>query len=450
MKAVKLFIGLALAFVAVSASAQDLSAPQYAKWGETIEQREKNILASQYLKSEVQNRDFNKAAMYLQQLIKECPNATQNTYILGTTIYKNKINSARSLEERKVYVDSLFLMYDLRLEHFGSHPKYGKAYILDRKAREYMTYNDSDREGIRKIFEEAIAAQIEVNGTVDPTIVATYFANLCEDYKNDVPGVDAMTIMTVYGDYAKYFENLDESQAQLKTQFDTNFGMSGAASCDNLQKIFEPKLAANPNDEALLSQAFQLLFKANCESDFALSVAEKYYAIKPQSSIAMLLAQIFQSKQEYAKASKYLREALASETDSAERGKLLVRIGILEFSTKNYGAAIKSFNDSLGSGNDGLALYFLAQCYVAGSAGCGSSIPGRSVYWYAYDVVSRAIPLLEATDAKIAAEARSFAGRCRAAFPSAEECFFAELGQGSRYTVACGLAKGKSTTVRYR
>ena len=58
MKAVKLFIGLAFALVAGSASAQDFSDPQYAKWGETPEQRKENILASTFLKEELANRNF--------------------------------------------------------------------------------------------------------------------------------------------------------------------------------------------------------------------------------------------------------------------------------------------------------------------------------------------------------------------------------------------------------
>ena len=451
MKATKLFIGLAFALIAGKAMAQDLSAPQYAKWGETVEQREENIKASQFLKEEMENRNYNMAAHYLQQLLANCPAASENTFARGINLYKNKINRATSLKERNVYVDSLFLLYDLRVEHFGSHPKRGKAYILDMKAREYLTYREGDREGVRKHFEDAIAAQVEYTGTADPTMVATYFKNLCDDYKNDI--VDAMTIVNAYEANAKYFANLDESQAELKVQFDACFGASGAASCENLQKIFEPKIAATPNDEALLGNVFALLFKANCDSDFALSVAEKYYAIKPQSSIAMLLAQIFQNKKEFDKANHYLREALATETDLVERQKLLVRIGILEMSMNKYGDAVKVFNESLNTGageSDGLAYYFLAQCYVAGSGGCGSNLAKRSVYWYAYDLVQKAIPMLEKTDASLAAQARSLAGSYRSAFPSGEECFFAELNNGQGYTIPCGLAKGKSTTVRYR
>ncbi len=451
MKAVKLFIGMAFALVAGSASAQDFSDPQYAKWGDTPEQRKENILASTFLKEELANRNFNQAAKYLQQLLAQCPAASENTFVRGVTLYKNKINRARSLEEKNVYVDSLLLLYDLRLEHFGSHPKRGKAYILDRKAREHLTYRESDREGIRKDFEAAIAAQVEANGTVDPALVAIYFKNLCDDYSNDI--VDAMTIVNAYDENSKYFANIDESQIEFKNQFETSFGVSGAASCENLQRIFEPKVDAAPSDEALLAHVFQLMAKANCESDFFIKVAELYYGVKPQSNVAMLLAQIFQNKKEFGKANNYLREALANEANADEREKLLVRIGILEMTAHNYVAAIKAFNESIAideTDDDGLALYFLAQCYVAGAKDCGPELAKHSVYWYAYDLVQKSLPLLEQTDAAVATNAKSLAASYRSVFPTAEECFFAELKEGADYTIDCGLAKGKSTKVRYR
>ena len=294
MKAVKLFIGLAFAFVVSGASAQDFSDPQYAKWGETPEQRKENILASTFLKEELANRNYPQATKYLQQLLASCPAASENTFVRGVTLYKNKINRAKSLAEKNVYVDSLLLLYDLRLQHFANHPKRGKAYILDRKAREHLTYREGDREGIRADFETALAAQVEVNGAASPELVAIYFKNLCDDYKNDI--VDAMTIVNVYDKYSSLFASVDESQAEFKSQFETCFSTSGAASCENLQKIFEPRIAATPGDEALLANVYGLLAKANCESDFVLTVAEAYYGVKPQSSVAMMLAQVFQGK----------------------------------------------------------------------------------------------------------------------------------------------------------
>ena len=58
--------------------------------------------------------------------------------------------------------------------------------------------------------------------------------------------------------------------------------------------------------------------------------------------------------------------------------------------------------------------------------------------------------LLEMTDASVAAQARNLADSYRSVFPTAEECFFAELKEGVAYTITCGLAKGLKTTVRYR
>ena len=454
MKITKFFIGLAFALVVGSASAQDFSDPQYAKWGETPEQRKENLLASTFLKEELANRNFNQAAKCLQQLLERCPAASENTYANGIKLYKQKINRARTLAEKNGYVDSLLLLYDIRLEYFGAHPKRGKAYILDRKAREHLTYKESDREGIRNSFEVAIAAQVEVNGAADPELVAIYFKNLCDDYSNDI--VDAMTIVNEYEANSKHFENIDESKAEFKNQFETCFGVSGAASCENLQKIFEPKIAADSANEALLAHVFQLMAKANCESDFFISVAEMYYGVSQQSSIAMLLAQIFQGKKEFTKANQYLREALAKESVADEREKLLVRIGMLEMAANNFVEAIKAFNESISvdeTDDDGLALYFLAQCYVSGVKDCSTELAKHSVYWVAYDFVQKAIPLLEAADAAMAthaANAKKLAESYRAVFPTAEECFFAELKEGANYTVNCGLAKGLTTKVRYR
>ena len=397
------------------------------------------------------NRNFNQAAKYLQQLLQNCPAASENTFANGIKLYKQKINRARSLAEKNGYVDSLLLLYDIRLEHFGAHPKRGKVYILDRKAREHLTYRESDREGIRKDFEIAIAAQVEANGTADPELVAIYFKNLCDDYKNDI--VDAMTIVNAYEENSKYFANVDESQTEFKNQFEASFGTSGAASCENLQKIFEPKIAAAPSDEKLLAHVFQLMSKTNCESDFYLSVGEMYYGVSQQSSVAMLLAQIFQNKKDFAKANKYLREALAKESVADEREKLLARIGILEMTANNFAEAIKAFNESINiddTDDDGLALYFLAQCYVAGAKDCSTELAKHSVYWLAYDLVQKALPLLEVTDVTVAENAKKLASSYRSVFPTAEECFFAELKEGASYTINCGLAKGLTTKVRYR
>ena len=384
MKCAKILVSAVLTVVGLSAYAQDLSDPKYAKWGETLEERKENILNSSYLKEEINNHNFDSASGYLHKLIEKCPAASENIYVNGTKLYKQRINRAQTLAEKNAYVDSLLWLYDVRLENFGTHRTRGKDYILERKAREYLTYKESDREGIRNAFEAAIAAQVEATGKADPEVLAIYFKNLCDDYSNDV--VDAMTVVAAYDGNAKYFEGIAPEQEEFKEQFEKCFAMSGAASCENIEKIFAKKIADAPEDEAVIAQAMDLMSRAKCESDFFLSVGEKYYAMKPSSNTAKLLAEAFQNRKEYEKANQYLREALAKETNDAERENLLVRIGILEVTTNDYRDAVEAFREAQKiNPEDGLIYYFLPQCYVFGAKNC-NGFAKDATFWVAYDM----------------------------------------------------------------
>ena len=445
MKNVKFLLSAACALFAVAAMAQqDFSDPKYAVWGDTPEARQQNILNSNFLKESCDNKDYNAAAHYLKELLDKCPKASENTFVRGTTLYKNKINRAKSLAEKNVYIDSLMLLYDLRNEYFGDHPKRGTAYILDRKAREYLTYKPSDRKGIREAFRAAIEAG---GDNTDPETVVAYFSNLCDDYKN-TDEVMPDEIIAEYDRLTPFFEKNPEA-GEYKGQFDAAFGLSGAASCENLEKLFRGKLEAAPNDEALLAQAVALMSRAKCDGEFYFSIAEKYYQVKPSSETAMFLAQAFQNKGDYPKAKTYLNEALAVEQDPAERQKLLVRIalvGLVSNDIQGAAAAARQARDL--NPEDGVPYFVLGQCYASSAGSCGG-FAGQATYWAAYDTMAKAIELLP-SDSEYLEHAKTSLSAFRSRFPSSEECFFNELQEGARYTVNCGTAAGISTTVRAR
>lgn len=444
MKNVKFLLSAACALAAFVATAQDFSDPKYAIWGDTPEERQQNILNSNFLKESCDNKDYDAAAHYLKELLDKCPKASENTFVRGTTLYKNKINRAKSIAEKNVYVDSLLLLYDLRNEYFGSHPKRGTAYILDRKAREYLTYKPNDRAGIREAFREAIEAG---GDNSDPETVVAYFTNLCDDYKN-TDEVMPDEIIAEYDRLLPFFEKNPEA-SEYKSQFDAAFGLSGAASCENLETLFRGKLEAAPEDEALLAQAVSMMSRAKCDGDFYFAIAEKYYQVKPSSETAMFLAQAFQNKGDYAKADTYLNEALAVEQDPAERQKLLVRIALVGLVANNINDAATAARQARDlNPEDGVPYFVLAQCYASSAAACGG-FAGQATFWAAYDTMSRAVELLP-SDSEYMEHAKTSLGAFRNRFPSSEECFFNELQEGARYTVTCGTAAGVSTTVRPR
>ena len=200
----------------------------------------------------------------------------------------------------------------------------------------------------------------------------------------------------------------------------------------------------------IVAQAFKLLYRAKCSSPFFFEVGEKHYANQPSSEVAMALAQGFQDNKNFDKANQYLREALAVEQDAAAREKLYVRIGILDMSINNFAAAVEAFRSAQEINPENAhAPFFLAQCYVNGAKGC-SGLAKDAIYWVAYDLIQKALPLLEAQDADRVEAANQLANAYRGAFPTKEECFFNELADGSTYVVNCGFAQGVATRVRPR
>ena len=444
MKNVKFLLSAACALFACSALAQDFSDPKYAIWGDTPEERQQNILNSNFLKESCDNKDYDAAAHYLQELLAKCPKASENTFVRGITLYKNKINRAKTLDEKNMFIDSLMLIYDLRNEYFGDHAKRGTAYILDRKAREYLTYKPNDRKGVREAFRAAIEAG---GDNSDPETVVVYFSNLCEDYKN-TDEVMPDEVLTEYERLEPFFAKHPEA-AEYKSQFDAAFGLSGAASCENLEKLYRAKLEAAPDDEALLAQAVGMMSRAKCDGDFYFSIAEKYYEVKPSSETAMFLAQAFQNKGDYAKARTYLNESLAVEQDPAERQKLLVRIALVGLVANDIADAASAARQARDlDPEDGVPYFVLAQCYASSAAACGG-FAGQATFWAAYDTMAKAVELLP-SDSEYLEHAKTSLSAFRNRFPSSEECFFNELQEGARYTVNCGTAAGVSTTVRPR
>ena len=448
MKSVKILLAAVAMLVGYTATAQDFSDDRvYGKWGATVEERQANISASNYLKEALDAKDFKAATEYFQQLLNNCPAASQQTFARGVTLYKNKAQRARSVEEKRMYVDSILFIYDQRVIYFGDHNKNGKDYILDMKARDMLRLCTTDRPLLRQGLKDAVDAAIET-GRINLDIVASYYKFLCEDYEYD-DSVTSDMILAEYERLTPLFAEVSAEDEQYRDIFETSFGTSGAASCENLEQLFSQKLAADPNNEALLSQAVALMSRAQCTSDFFFASTEKYYTVKPSSETALFLAQGFKNRGENDKALKYLREALAVETDPAKKEPLYVQISLIEMSKNNHAAAMEAARELRGiNPENGYAYFIFGQCYAATTCP-EDKIGGSSVYWAAYDAMAQAVNLLKDVP-EVQKAAQQLMNAYRGAFPVQESCFFAELTAGDRYTITCGFAAGQSTTVRYR
>lgn len=442
---IKLSMAAVLIMAAIGASAQDYSSdPRY---GSTPEERNKNVLELQFFNDAYNNKDWDTALKHLRPLLQGAPKATENLYIKGATIYKNKIARATSVAEKRAYIDTLMMIYDQRVANYGDHPERGLDYILSNKAKDFLTYNPADRAAVREHFKKAMEAG---SLKVDPELMVIYFNELSNDYKNDE--IEADFYISEYERLGAMFDVNSDAGKEAKNTFEALFVQSGAASCENLEKIYRPKLAAAPDDVELYKKVFNMLGRAKCNNDFQLEVGEKLYALQPDSDVAVILAVTFEERKEFTKALKYLNENVAHESDPVKKSNLLVRIAASQLGNNNARSAADYCRQAADANPDnGYAYLILGQAYAVGVSGC-TDFEKRAAYWLVYDTLAKARAMLASGDAEAQEQAKNLEsqmGSYRAGFPTKEDCFFRDLKPGDGYTVNCGWVSGR-TTVRER
>lgn len=406
------------------------------EWG-APEMRADNAATFSFFENAYKNREFDKALEYMQTLITNCPKARVNIYVYGAEIYRYKIARAQSMNEKIAHIESLMKLYDARLAAFADHKEYGEVYILKQKAKDYYQYRSDDKQGMLELFRKAI----EIDPEVDAGFINQYFLVLVEEYQNF--NVETDHFMTEYEFMASKMDLVTDEQE--KKTFDALLITSGAADCNNLETIFSDRLANDPENAEQIEKAFKLMSRNQCQSEFYLSIAEKYYAIAPSTETAILVSNAYSKTGNNAKALEYLRAAMSSETDPMLKADLAVQIAATHLSNgsareaANFAKQAVEFNDK-----NAMAYVILAQAYS--QAGCGDAFAKQASYWLAYDMAAKARGLAEG-NAELQSMCSQLMGSFRSCFPKQSDCFFRGLQDGQSYYVNCGWVAG-NTSVR--
>lgn len=445
----KLLFGIALAAVSVPlfAQAQTNHGPQWGGPNSTQEERHKNVLIFNFYQDAYNQKNYDLALSYFPQIVENAPRAMVGTYVYAGNIYKIKIQQARTLAEKNAYIDTLMMVYDMRIEYFADHARYGKSYTLIQKAKDFLNFKPTDREGIRKVFDEAIA---ENSGNLDAemlNLINNYFKELTDDYLQELIDTE---------EYLEYYDNLsgllakatDPAADEARTTFDALFIQSKAGDCETIERIFKGRLAENPDDTDILFKAFTQLRSLSCNSPFFFQVGEKYFQLEPNSSTAMALAKAYERNGNLNKSMEYLRKAVDVETDMVAKANLCVEISGMEIAANNGQRAAEFARMAMRyNPQNGYAHMFLAQAYAIGASNC-EDFDRQTVYWLAVDELHKARRIFAGNpdDLKTVNELIS---TFSSFYPTKEDLFFRGINAGDPHDVKCGWVTGR-TTVKER
>lgn len=395
-----------------------------------------------FYKDAYDNQRYDAALGYLPTLLEKSPRGAQNIYVYAINIYKTKIQRERDRNQRNVYVDSLLLLYDMRIQNFGDHPRYGRGYTLKQKAKDYLLFRPADREGVREVFQQAIEANV---GAPDLDFINVYFKELTDDYAiSEI--IETDLYMEEYEKLAGIVENVtDPAAEEAKKTFDAIFISSGAADCNGIERIYKDRLVNDPTNIENYSKVYTLLSRQNCDSPFFFEVAEQYFRLEPTSGTAIALAKAYEKQGNNRKSMDYLRAAVDSESDPVSKANLCVQIAGMELEVNNaQNAASFAKLASQYNPENGYAYMFLAQSYVLGAASNCSDFDRQTVYWLAYDLVQRSRRIF-ADSSEDRRQAENLMALFRGQFPPIEEIFYRALKEGETYDVKCGWITGRTT-----
>lgn len=444
MKLKSLFVIGFIALAGNTAFAQDFSDAKYAKYGDTPEARKENVMKYNYLRDAYNLKQYDLASKYFNELLATAPAVSQNLYIMGSTIYKNKIATSKTAEDRNRYVDSLLVIYDIRNEHFGSHATRGTDYIHNEKAKDAIAYIPENLKVLDKLVDTAIESNKDKSQ--DIALLHGYFNLLVEGYKIDK--VETEFLLSEYDQLSSTLDKSTDPEAvEAKSVLDQLFIQSGAANCDNLEKIYKPQYEADPTNKDLILKIARYLTRQECNSDFRRLISEEYYKIEPSAAAAISLATSAQQNKNYEVAFKYYDEAINLEENTATKSNFALSAAgtALIAGNARLAADYAKKSISIDENNNGLGYFILAQAQAQGLSAC-SGFDKQAGFWIVVDNLLKAKALLQDNPEQLT-NVNNAINSYSAGFPSAEEVFFRTLTPGSSYNVNCGWVSG-TTTIR--
>lgn len=414
-----------------------LSNAQGGKYGEDSVTCVMNIsLFNEYYKQ----KNYNDAVGPWRWVFNNCPKGTKRTYLYGENMYESFIESAEDPAIKAALVDTLMMIFDKRIEHYGE-----EGYVLGKKGVSLYNYYPDKKEDVSDILARAV----EIEGTeTGPVVIYRYFQVNTELYSDGKRTKEQ--ILDIYDQCSEVvdanMEGKDSANyARAQQNLETFFGPF--ASCEDLENIYKPRLESAHDDADLQRKIVNLFGKKGCnDSPIYLEAAEKLYKTNPVSRSAASLARLYAGKGMSSKASQYYSEAIDLESDQNKKARYLMEMADLSYrKMKNYQMARTYALRAIAiTPNWGKPYILLGDIYVAGSGTCGDDFENLTVFWVAVDKYQKA----KTVDPAYAQEANGKINTYSKYFPKKDDVFFRGMQPGDSHKVGCWV--NETTTVKVK
>jgi len=386
---------------------------------------------------------------------EECPAATKDLYLYGVQIVNWQISEEKDAAKRDALIEDLMTVYDKRVQYFGDDNRYGKDWILARKAQDYIRLKGE---------------------SLDPTIVYNWLSPVLAEYKEKTEALAVSWYMfashkmleTNPEHRMKYVEDflmcssifdaqLTAAQAAnnekevanlqaLKSGIESGFANSGAADCETLESIYAAKIETNKSDIDFLKEAITLFRRVGCQESEVYFAASGYaHQVEPTMESAFGLGRQALKKKDYDTAETFFTEAASMATEDSTKSDIYYTLAAISYERNSYSKARQYCQKAIEANPKACKAYMLIGNMYAATASSiyDDPVMRKCVYYVVVDKFEAA----RRADSSCASEASSAIARYSNHFPTTEELFMhPDLEKGKRITIGGWI--GESTTIR--
>jgi len=402
--------------------------------------------------------NYDDAMEQWQVVMEMAPGFRKQPFVDGEEMYKHYYENAENEDDKAMYLDKLFKLFDKRIKCHGEEGK-----VLESKGRYLLSNFDDRKEEAYAIFEQAVAKAGDGTGA---SILKALFNKYRGDIKGEVkteeeviPLVDNMKKIAqnnidagndADGKYAEALEMLNgalKAQVIKTTRTETRVTGIEFESCQEAIEHYEAQLAESPNDEKVMGNYYARLTKMKCtDAPQYIKVLEQYNSINPTGSKLYKLGNYYRKKSDYDTAIKYYNEAIEKgDTEGKTLGGIYYALGSSYAKKGQYSnartAALKAVEAKPGWGAPYLLIGGL---YAKSYNDCGTNeIEKAGAAWAAVDVYAKA-----KKDPASAESAQKMINTLYKYFPAKGVAFMASVKEGDPHKVECWIQR--NTTVRLK
>lgn len=427
----------------------------------------------------VKNNNFETAYPAWKELFTKYPVARVDTYTNGVKILKGLIAKETDEQKKLDYINELMALYDQQIKYIDklqqiTKTKLSAGNILGKKALDYIRLvPGADLNEAYAMCSQSVNME---KGESEYLVTQQFMKLSAMKYKKDPTGhgeqviqdyLDAsvyiVDVLDKYNERIDYYTNrykelmdpkdsiraegfgkMIDAARTARSNIDGYFINSGAASCDDLEAIYAPKIEENKDNIAYLNKVISLMSMLKCtDQDAYLAASEYALAIEPNAKAAMGCGYRYFKKGEIDKALEFFDQAIELETSATNKADMCYKVGVIHMSLKKYSKAREYARKAIALNSKfGDPYILIAQCYAAAPDWHNDNVLNGCTYFAAIDKLQRA----KAIDPSVKEQANKLIAQYSNYTPAAEDLFMRGYSKGKSINIGGWI--NETTTIR--